>query len=209
MDADVKHWQARMAPFMIAAVIFAALFFAVATIWKFGDMEARTLRPPPVSAPTWTGATSPKDFDQQMQLAELQASYSLEADLIARRYDGGNLAFISRLWTRFMGFVTGMILALVGAAFVLGKLETEKGEIEAAARGISVAMRTTSPGLLLAFLGTLLMGLSIALPVTVHVKDGAIYFPRPAVDVDEKSPPFTSAGPSNNAEPQPRRSHER
>ncbi len=206
MDADLKTWQARMAPFMTAAVIVTASFFAVATIWKFGDLEARTARPPSTPAPTWS--TSPQDFNQQMRVAEMQASYSLEADLIARRYDASNLAFESRLWTRFMGFVTGMILALIGAAFVLGKLEISQGELEAAARGISVAMRTTSPGILLAVLGTVLMGLSIALPGTVAMNDRAVYFMRPGGDVDQE-PAFTSAAPSNQDEPQLRHPNEK
>jgi hypothetical protein len=47
-------------------------------------------------------------------------AHALERELIARRYDQVNLTVTTRLWTRLMGFITGMILALVGAAFVLG-----------------------------------------------------------------------------------------
>ncbi len=201
MDADLKRWQARMAPFMTAAVVATALFFAVATIWKFGDIETRLMKPSAdVAGSAWSTTVAPKDFDEQMRLETARASYNLERDLVARRYEQANLAFMSRLWTRFMGFVTGMILALVGAAFVLGKLETDRSEVGAEASGLSVTMRSTSPGLVLAVLGTLLMGLSIALPVTVTVTDGAVYFVRPAVGLEPRAP-ITSAEPSSNDEP--------
>jgi hypothetical protein len=206
MDADLKRWQSRMAPFMFTAVVVTALFFSVASIWKFGHIEASLMRPSMDCAPApWNATGVPPDFDQHMRLAAAQASYKLECELINRRYEQANLAFESRLWTRFMGFITGMILALVGAVFVLGKLETDRSEVEAAAKGVSLAVRSTSPGILLAVLGAVLMGLSIALPVTVSVTDGAIYFARQATVANEEPPPTTSAAPSNKAEPQPRR----
>ena len=206
MDADLKRWQARMGPFMTAAVVFTALFFAIATIWKFGDIEARLMKPPAESAVSaWSTTIAPRDFGEQMRLETTRASYNLERELVARRYEQGNLAFVSRLWTRFMGFVTGMILALVGAAFVLGKLETDRSELGAAASGMSVTMRSTSPGLVLAVLGTLLMGLSIALPVTVSVTDGAVYFARPILGSDQPPPKTSSAAPSSSDEPQLRK----
>jgi hypothetical protein len=201
MDADLKQWQSKMAPFMVAAVIVMGLFFAVATIWKFGEVETRLSKSSDeLSAVVWTPKIQPQSFDEQMQLARVQAAYNLETDLIARRYEQANVAFLSRLWTRFMGFITGMILALVGAAFVLGKLETDKSEVEGTAKGMSVAIRSTSPGLILAVLGAILMGLTIALPVNVSVRDGAIYFGKPSFD---ETPPFRSAGP-DEPEPKPR-----
>lgn len=200
MDADLRRWQARMAPLMTTAVVLTGLFFAIATMWKFGEVEARLNRSSPdLPAATWNTIIAPQNFDQQMQLATIQASYDLERELVARRYEQGNLAFMSRLWTRFMGFVTGMILGLVGAAFVLGKLDTDQSEVEAAVKGMSLTMRSTSPGLLLATLGTLLMGLSIALPVDVSIQDAAVYFVRPAAYID--GPPIISAAPSNEDEP--------
>lgn len=47
----------------------------------------------------------------------------LEADALHRRYHQANATMLARVWTRQLGFLTGMILALVGAAFVLGRLQ--------------------------------------------------------------------------------------
>src|SRR5262249_58461153 len=90
----------------------------------------------------WSSPIAGRDFNEQMRLEAMRAAYSLERELVARRYEQGNLSYLNRLWTRFMGFVTGMILALVGAAFVLGKLVTDKSELEAAASGMSMTMRS-------------------------------------------------------------------
>jgi len=202
MDADTKRWQAGMAPFMTAAVVATALFFAIALIWKFGNIEARLMKPSSEfgGAAAWSTTIAPRDFNEQMRLEVVRAAYNLERELVARRYEQGNLSYLNRLWTRFMGFVTGMVLALVGAAFVLGKLETDKSELGAAASGMSMTIRSTSPGLLLAVLGTCLMGLSIALPVTVSVTDAAVYFVPPRVSYDE-SPSMNSVAPSSKDEP--------
>jgi hypothetical protein len=202
MDADLKRWQARMAPFMVAAIVATALFFAIATIWKFGNIEARLMKPSSESgsAAAWSTTIAPRDFNEQMRLEATRAAYGLERELVARRYEQANLSYLNRLWTRFMGFVTGMVLAFVGAGFVLGKLETDKGEFEAAASGMSMTMRSTSPGLLLAALGTCLMGLSIAVPVHVSFTDAAVYFVPPRVSYYE-SPSMTSVAPSSRDEP--------
>ncbi len=206
MDADLRRWQARMAPLMAGAVVVTALFFAFATVWKFGDIEARLLKTSTDSAAAaWSAEIKPKDFGEQMRLESTRASFNLERDLVARRYEQGNLAFVSRLWTRFMGFVTGMILALVGAAFVLGKLEADRSELGASGSGLSVTFSSASPGLVLAVLGTILMGLSIALPVTVSVTDGAVYVARPVSSADLPAPMTSSAAPNAASEPQLRK----
>ena len=88
MDADLKRWQARMAPLMSAAVISTALFFAIATIWKFGDIETRLMK----SSSEFSDAAAstlvaPRDFNEQMRLEDTRAAYNLERELVARRYE--------------------------------------------------------------------------------------------------------------------------
>jgi len=167
-----------MAPLMVAAVIATAVFFAAVTVWQFGALQSRINQPAtsPLAIAWNQHATAPSSFREQLELSTVQAKYSLEQESIARRYALANLTFESRLWTRFMGFVTGMILAMVGAAFVLGKLQTDASELGASSQGISVTIRSASPGIILAALGTLLMSISIFVEATVTTHDVAIYF---------------------------------
>jgi hypothetical protein len=201
---------------MAASILLTALFFAVVTIWKFGDLEQRLAeRPFERAADIWGDVADPRDFDEQMRLANAKAAYSLEREIIARKYNQNNLAFASRLWTRFMGFVTGMILALVGAAFVLGKLDMERSEVSATASGVSLTLRSASPGVLLAVFGTILMATSIAVPATITTRETAVYFPvsehgkAGAVAPADAKAPVSSANPAEVNEPKPKTARER
>ena len=64
---------------------------------------------------------------------------------------------MARTWTSYLGYLTGMILALVGATFILGKLKEEVSTLGVEGSGVKATLRTTSPGLALCFLGTVLI----------------------------------------------------
>jgi hypothetical protein len=64
---------------------------------------------------------------------------------------------ISRLWLSYLSFVTGMILALVGAAFILGQLEFTEAGVTTKIAGSELSLQSTSPGLILAGLGVAMM----------------------------------------------------
>jgi hypothetical protein len=199
------RWQTRMAPLMVGAVILSAAVFTTITIWQFRTFQAQISEPvATASMIAWTApGREPSTFQQQLQLSTTEAGYNLERELIARRYDEANLTFTTRLWTRLMGFLTGMILALVGAAFVLGKLETERSELGGSAQGLSFTVQSTSPGIVMGVLGTILMAIAIVVPATVTTHDGAIYF-LPSSAVALEPPPLGAiqlANPANHNEP--------
>jgi hypothetical protein len=70
-----------------------------------------------------------------------------------------------------------MIMALVGAAFVLGRLEEGETQFTGEAQGAKWAFITTSPGLILAALGSGLMLTALIVKADVDVKDGSAYAP--------------------------------
>lgn len=182
-DRDVLAWQRRMAAFMTASIIVAAVFFAVVSIWQYSRFEATFSRPAAALEDPWAGLPGPAaSSEQRFEVANARAAYALERELVGRRYDQANLTLTTRLWTRLMGFITGMILALVGAAFVLGKLSEEPSEAstKSGVPGLewSLSVRSASPGVLLAIMGTLLMALSITIQASYSAEDQAIYFNR-------------------------------
>ena len=184
-DRQTLNWQRRMTSLMTTSIIVAALFFAVVTLYEFGRFETRLFAPQSISDDVWASvALTPATYDEQFVLARTRAAFALERELIDRRYTQANLSVATRLWTRLMGFVTGMILALVGAAFVLGKLREDVSEASAKAgvpgHEYSFSIRSASPGVVLSLLGTLLMALSITIQSTFSVQDQAIYFERGA-----------------------------
>ncbi len=206
MDASEDRWQNRMAPLMAGAVVVTAVFFAVVMLVRFAAIEA-ALQEPPAAALTipWTVAgREPATWHEQQQLATAEATFSLERDLIARRYREAGAALSLRLWTRLMGFLTGMILAMVGAAFVLGKLTSPESEISGGASGATLSVKSASPGIVLAVLGAILIGISLVMPVTADVHDAAIYFGRADAASADALPEMDAINPATDSDSPPR-----
>jgi hypothetical protein len=117
--------------------------------------------------------------------AEFRTLASLDASILDRRYHQANVQLMGRLWTSYLGFVTGMILALVGAVFILGKMRVDQSEFGASGGGGAVSLRSTSPGLLMAVLGVLLMTVTIVTHHPIQTADSAVFLrmmePRPSL----------------------------
>ena len=174
----MERWQTRLLPLMVFILIGGALLFSVATLQQYARISTwmTTVSPLP-DAGMWDDAKlQPASFADRMALAERRAEYALERDVIRRRYDQNNQAIATRLWARFMGFMTGMIMAIVGSAFVLGKLQDKGSELGGGHGASTISIKSASPGIVLAALGTVLIGLSLAIQVTVNVRDVPVYF---------------------------------
>lgn len=101
---------------------------------------------------------------------------------------------MSRVWARYLGFVTGMILALVGAVFVLGKLREEATEVQTGTSGAMLSLRSASPGLIMAILGVALMATTIVTHHSMEWADSSVYlrmaYPKPDIGhIDEPIEP--------------------
>jgi hypothetical protein len=96
--------------------------------------------------------------------------------LMAERAQRANLSRASAslllsLWTRNMGFVTGMILAMVGATFILSRLDDAGTQLSAEQGTLKGSLSTSSPGIVLAVLGTVLMVMAMSVRYTETGKD--------------------------------------
>jgi hypothetical protein len=171
-----EAWQLRLLPLMMAFVIGAAVFFSAVVLWRFVEIDDQMGQPgggglAAAEASRLASALSP----------DTQAALSLERYVIERRYQQASLTVRARLWTRFVGFITGMLLALVGAVFVLGKLNDlephqASGNAEVGGHKLGFAFTSASPGIILAGLGTILMALTIAIPGQASTNDSATYY---------------------------------
>jgi len=207
MQSREQRWQNRMAPLMASAVVFTAVFFAVVMLTRFSAIEQALQEPPPsqIAIPWTKVGLEPNSWRDQVELARVEADFALEREIIARRYRQASSTLSLRLWTRFMGFLTGMILSMVGAAFVLGKLSAPESEITGSANAVSLSIKSASPGIILTVLGAILMGVTLITPVTTDVHDGAVYFGRSDTDTDTALPlPLDAMNPANDADSPPK-----
>ncbi len=176
-NQGILSWQKKLLPLMIGMLAVLAFFFFVASFIQLYYLHSRIEDAPKLdlaqafSIPDSGGAATDMG---KLDYSKWKALSILEGYSLQRRYHQANVLLMSRVWTRYLGFVTGMILAFVGAAFILGKLREPETKFDA--EGIwKFSLVTASPGLILAVLGTLLMLATIVTHTEIEVTDSPLY----------------------------------
>ena len=83
---------------------------------------------------------------------------------------------MSRIYTKYLGFFTGMIMAIVGAVFIIGKISEDKSEISGTANElIKFSIVSSSPGIIFGVLGTVLMLATILNHNEILIQDTPLY----------------------------------
>ncbi len=114
-------------------------------------------------------------FQQKLDATRQQALILLEDNALERRHHQANVLLMSRIWVKYLGFVTGMILAFVGLVFVLGKIQENPSELSGKGHAFEVSLRSASPGIILTTLGTILMIATIFANPMIEVNDRAVF----------------------------------
>jgi hypothetical protein len=185
-----RQWQERMLPLMVWMVVGLTVFFFAATLAQLAYLNVSIQRQPSLD-PRIVDVVVESELPREFQVLAL-----LDASTLDRRYHQNNVQLMSRVWARYLGFITGMILSLVGAVFVLGKLREDGTQLQAAANSLMVNIRSASPGLIMAVLGVALMITTIVTHHTMEWADSSVYlrmaYPTPgvgpAVPVDPNFP---------------------
>lgn len=170
---DVAGWQRAARPLMTRMLVALTGFFFVATLAQLALLHWELLHgvavpPPPLRA------------DADPTFATL---VHLEVAAQERHAHLMNGMLLARVWKSYVGFVTGMVLAVVGAAFVLGKLDAPETELTTSGSPVALTLRTASPGLVLATLGTLLMLVTLVTNHTIEGTSNPVYLRRPAIEL--------------------------
>ncbi len=175
--ADKKNtWalQKQLLPLVIGTIVTLGFVFFVGAFWNYATLTTQLEAVDAPLEPTIQLMT------QQHVAQEFQESYAriaLEDRVLRNRYRINTAAIESRTWTRLMGFVTGMVMVLTGCLFIVAKLEaafegrlvTQPGE---------TALKTNSPGLVLAVVGAALIAAALVVKADVQDTDAAVYLPR-------------------------------
>jgi hypothetical protein len=173
-----RRWQDRLLPLMAGMLIALALFFFIATFIQMSYLHRNILTSPSVEFDV-TSAEALLDgahnFDDLYQVRKFEIRAAMERFVVEKRYHQASVLLMSGLWLRYLGLITGMILALVGASFVLGKLREPTQKLEGKFSDISVSISTASPGIILALLGVILMFATLINRDTYNVSDANVY----------------------------------
>ncbi len=173
-------WQRGLLPFMTRFIVMMTVVFFVFSgihvyevtryIEEVQGQSIRAVVQAEISRPLTTPVTA-TDLNNNALLL-------LEADTLDKRYHQAGGMLMSRIWSRQLTFITGMVLAFVGAVFILGKLSENSSQISGEAAQMKLAITSASPGLILTFFGTSLILASLFVASNLDVADGAAYVNR-------------------------------
>jgi hypothetical protein len=168
-EASTNAWQEKLLPLMRWMLVSLTVFFIVATLYQAYGMQQRIVDLGREEFKLPSDATG-------TQADTWRARIGLEAYAIRHRYQHSSLILMSRAWIIYLGFVTGMILAMVGATFILGKIRESESQLAAKGQVGEFSFKSASPGLMMAVLGTALMICTMVIRADVTVTDTPLYF---------------------------------
>jgi hypothetical protein len=160
-------------------IIFLTLFFFVASFGQLIYLQVSINTAPGININQPLALLQPVNnitVNERQNMAKLESLILLETNTMQRRHHQANVLLMSSIWVRYLGFVTGMILAMIGAIFILGKLEqNDASEIAGKTAQGEISLKSSSPGIILVALGATLMILTIVMQHSIQVNDAAIY----------------------------------
>ena len=177
-DAKEAAWQDRLLPLMATTLAFLTLFFCASLTYETISVQRHIESSHEIDlAPLISKLDADSGKDSKTAELEFRAKVlaTLETNVIERRYHQATAAAIGRTYLIFLGFATGMVLSLAGAMFILGKVKEDPTSIAGSGSSFKATLRSGSPGLVMAVLGTVLMLSTIFSRADITVTDRALY----------------------------------
>lgn len=196
-----RRWQVTLLPFMAVGVALLGLVYFALGIYSASGIGTFLREEPSTHVTARVDALLANRSKGELTNGDVmqQGLLLLEADTLERRYKQASALLLSRIWTRQLAFNTGMVLSLIGAIFILGKLTEGSSKVDLDAVSWKAGVTSTSPGLILAFLGVSLMGIALVIQPKIEVTDKAIYFLSTQKENSKTDQPST--GPASIAVP--------
>lgn len=201
-------WQKRLLPFAVTAISLMAIFFFISSVIQIDRLADRITQLPNDKIEKTLAAfesKSPESSVANIDYVKWKSLILLEQEMVNHRYAQVNATLLLRAWTRNIGFLTGMIMAFIGAIFILAKLREGETSLAGEGGGAKATLVTSSPGIVLAVLGTILMSVTIVSGFEFSTTDAPVYVGRDngaGDDVDlPPPPPFEESAPPEEAAP--------
>jgi hypothetical protein len=180
-EKNVYQWQQKLLPwFIIMPTLLIGIFIVLATKQLVSFNEKLQTKPDSTLIgkiiPVAEGRNLSDGKVSSYKYLLLTVLAHLEQESTYRRYNQGALLLMSRIFTKYLGFFTGMILAIVGAVFVIGKIREDSTNITADVNEMmKFSIISSSPGIIFGVLGTILMLATILKHNDITVQDSPLY----------------------------------
>lgn len=175
---DLAKWQRKLLPFTTRFLAVMAIGFFALSIYDVYEMRSFVQSESGGGIREQVEGTLRTQASQQSVTPDaVQRSLLLmEADAMDKRYRQASALLMSRIWTRQLAFLTGMVLTFIGALFILSKLSENRSDVNVAMHDWKGGISSSSPGLILAFFGSTLIAISLLVQPPISVQDRPIYF---------------------------------
>ena len=143
-DVAGERWRNRLLPVMRGGLVVMAAFFFAASLVQYHLLyrDLRGMGPRTQVALEALENTIPQTQRTSVDFLQWKTLVLLEQDAMTMRYQQINATLLLRTWTRYTGFLVGMVLALVGAFFILGRLREETSQLSGESGGFKFALVT-------------------------------------------------------------------
>lgn len=173
-------WQNKLLPWLVimpTLLIILFIYLATRQMQRFNSViDAKEESVIEKLIPTVADSVLYNKLKGNMEYIRWITLARMEEKSLDRRYSQGGLLLVSRIFTKYLGFFTGMILAIVGAVFIIGKLQESDSDIEGAMSDqIKLKIVSSSPGIIFGVLGTVLMLSTILQHAEISVKDQPLF----------------------------------
>jgi hypothetical protein len=169
--------EGQLVPMAKWMLVGLTVFFFLASLAQLAYLHKQIAKTPDLNLMVLVSERIKRASPEQdlLPLMELESRVALEEYALKRRHHQGNVLLMSRIWISYLSFVTGMILSLVGASFILSRIREPVTKLDADSKVVKFSIASSSPGIILASLGTLLIMTSILTNHRIAVKDQSVY----------------------------------
>ncbi|RYZ28055.1 MAG: hypothetical protein EOO10_10800 [Chitinophagaceae bacterium] len=178
-EVMTDRWQRRLLPWIISVPTVLILAFILLStlqmrriedfVYQNSGLSLKKELPSPSALPT-------DSINGNVAYVKLYSLASMEEISMNRRYNAAGASMMSGIYTRYLGFFTGMILAIVGAVFIISKYREDLSNVSLSlAEQMKFRAVSSSPGIIFGLLGTVLMIVTIVKKTDFEVKDSPLY----------------------------------
>jgi len=193
---ELARWQRKLLPFMSRFLVILAIAFFALSIFDVYEMRSFVRNE---SSQAIRGRVEELLRTKSGNLDAIQQGLLLlESDALDKRYREASALLMSRIWTRQLAFLTGMVLTFVGSAFIIGKISESPSEVNFGASDWKAGISSASPGLILAFFGSVLMGIALVVQTPVDVQDRPVYLMGTVSNAGQAKTPTIESKPSDD-----------
>jgi hypothetical protein len=179
-DIHIIQWQKKLMPWMISVPTALMIIFILLATMQLKTFESHIYQSDSLniakSLPKVDAINIDTSVDKKLGYLRLYTLAKMEEYSINRRYNQAGEILISGIYTKYLGFFTGMILSIVGAVFIISKLKEDTSNLEGTVNEqIKFKLISSSPGIIFGVLGTILMITTILKTVESNVTDVPLF----------------------------------